>query len=46
MSRLTVAVPLVAPPVNPVPATTEVISPAFAGDHSIPVVVAELTVST
>ncbi len=46
VSRLTVAAPLVAPPVNPVPATTEVISPALAAAHSSPVAVALLTLST
>jgi hypothetical protein len=43
VSRDTVTAPAVPPPVKPVPAVTEVMSPALAGLHSSPVAVAELT---
>lgn len=46
VSKDTVTAPDVPPPVRPVPAETAVMSPALAGDHSSPVAVALLTLST
>jgi hypothetical protein len=43
VSKSIVTVPDVPPPVKPVPAVTPVMSPALAGLHSSPVVVALLT---
>lgn len=43
LSMLTVTAPDVPPPVSPVPATTDVMSPVSLAIHSSPVAVAELT---